>query len=158
MIQRIQTVYLALGSIFLGLLLVTGAFAFGAIEEESETVLAASAGTAFEDGVYAADDHLLLILIILLAAIVGLIGIFLFKNRNLQMSLTKAFMILAFFVNALSFYLMYQEVNMISELTVSDLSLRLGAFLPLVAMLMAYLALKNIRKDEQLVKSMDRLR
>jgi hypothetical protein len=158
MIQRIQTVYLVLGSIFLCLLLISGAFSFGAIEQDSEAVLAASVGTAFEDGIYAADDHVLLVLSILLAAIIGIVSIFMFKNRSLQMSLTKAFMVLAFLVNALSFFLMYQEVNMQQEVTIADLNLRLGAFLPLLAMLMAYLALKNIRKDDQLVKSMDRLR
>lgn len=48
------------------------------------------------------------------------------------------------------------ETNLVRDFKIREF--RLGFALPIIAIILNYLAIRNIRKDEALVKSMDRLR
>jgi cytochrome bd-type quinol oxidase subunit 2 len=79
MIQRIQTIFLALAALASG-----GLFGLPfATTQEAE----ANSGL-FADSVYNINDHLVLLITFLLAGIFSLVAIFLFKKRKLQMSLS----------------------------------------------------------------------
>ncbi|WP_428743335.1 DUF4293 domain-containing protein [Tenacibaculum sp.] len=136
MIQRIQTLYLIL-------------------------VLGISSGLIFvfnlwktKDGlvVFAMDNSISLGLF-LGSAILAIISIFMFKNRKLQFVLGRLNIILNFFL--LGFFV-YLSLNLSGETIVSEKGI--GMFLPIISIVLLVLANKAIKKDEDLVKSVDRLR
>ena len=87
-------------------------------------------------------------LVILLSTII----IFLYKNRVLQYKLANLVVLFNVFITGLFFLLDY--INVSAE----NISFSLGAFLPLISAIFAYLAAHFIKKDELLVRSADRIR
>lgn len=79
--------------------------------------------------------------------------IFLYKNRVLQYKLANLVMLFNVFIVGLFFIFSY-----IKEGTVGTVSYQFGAFLPIISAIFAYLAAHFIKKDEQLVRSADRIR
>lgn len=87
-------------------------------------------------------------------ALVSLLTIFLYKKRMLQIRLIIFNMICMLGSIGLGYYMINSQAK---ELTaVVDYSI-INAF-PLVAMVLSYLALRAIGKDEALIRSMDRIR
>ncbi|WP_372756229.1 DUF4293 domain-containing protein [Mariniflexile sp.] len=136
MLQRIQTVYL-----FIAFL--------------------ASAGLIFvlhlwvtnSDVVVYAKDSLLYLSLFLGSAILSVVSIFNYKNRKFQFVLGRLNMILNFIL--LGFFV-YQSLNVSGETAVSEKGI--GMLIPIVSIVFLALANKAIKKDEDLVKSVDRLR
>jgi hypothetical protein len=143
MIQRIQTVYLLLASIVSGVLI----FVF-------------TLWKSFKNSIYALDflnsDSYLLKLIpvlFLVSAILAFVAIFIFKNRKLQFVIGR----LTIFINLILLgLLIYLSLTLPGEASVSEKGI--GMFIPILAILLLVLANKAIKKDEDLVKSADRLR
>ncbi|WP_299127307.1 DUF4293 domain-containing protein [uncultured Winogradskyella sp.] len=136
MIQRIQTLYLLL-------------------------VLGISAGLIFvfhlwtnNEGlkIYAIDNYAYLGLF-LGSALLSLISIFSFKNRKSQFVLGRINIILNFILLGI---FVYQSLNVSGETNVSEKGI--GILLPVFSIVCLVLANKAIKKDEDLVKSVDRLR
>lgn len=90
-----------------------------------------------------------------LSALVALINIFLYKKRKLQMKVgtLTSLLILFFYVTLYVYFNAYTEKY---ELTFS--SFQFGLILPVVALIFNVLAILRIKKDENLVKSLDRIR
>ena len=136
MLQRIQTIYLLLtagisaGLIFLFHLWTTN-----------------SGVNVF------AKDNILYLSLFLSSAILSLITIFMFKNRKSQFMLGRLNIILNFIL--LGFFV-YQSLSISGETAVSEKGI--GMLLPIVSIVLLALANKAIKKDEELVKSVDRLR
>ncbi|MFD0991371.1 DUF4293 domain-containing protein [Mariniflexile jejuense] len=136
MLQRIQTVYLLLAAI-------------------------ASAGLIFvlhlwvtnNDVVVYAKDNMLFLGLFLASAMLSIVSIFKYKNRKSQFMLGRLNMILNFIL--LGFFV-YQSLNISGETAVSEKGI--GMLLPIVSIVFLALANKAIKKDEDLVKSVDRLR
>jgi len=136
MLQRIQTVYL-LVALFI------------------------SAGLVFlfplwklNDGTQVfAETNMLYIGLFLGSAILSLVAIFVYKNRKLQFVLGRLNIILNFIL--LGFFV-YQSLNLSGEAEVSEKGI--GMVLPIVSIVFLAMANKAIKKDEDLVKSVDRLR
>jgi len=143
MIQRIQTLFLLLGA----------AASFTTLALPFATTGQAIAGSAiFGDQVFDVNDHIALLVIFAVGGALAVAAIFLFKKRQVQLLLS----LLAALVNAgggIWAGAMYSQDGHQSEAT-----LGVGIALPLIALAMHMIARKFIRKDEQLVKSMDRLR
>jgi len=136
MLQRIQTIYLLISAgVSAGL-----TFVFP-LWKTKEDIL-----------VYTMDEILFLSLFFG-SAVLALITIFLFKNRKLQFVLNRLNIILNFFT--LGFFV-YQSLNLSGETIVSEKGI--GMFLPIISIVFLALANKAIKKDEDLVKSVDRLR
>lgn len=88
-----------------------------------------------------------------LATVVGVlstIGIFLFHSRKLQMKVCTYAMIAD-----ILWYVYYIILFVQSEL---EMNIRFAACLPLVSCIFLWLAKKGIKADDDLVKSMDRIR
>jgi len=136
MIQRIQTIYLLLSAGVAGGLI----FLFGLWTNND----------GFE--VFAKDD-LLYFGLFLGSAVLSLISIFMYKNRKSQFILGRLNIILNFILLGL---FVYQSLNLSGETVVSEKGI--GIFLPIVSIVFLALANKAIKKDEDLVKSVDRLR
>ena len=136
MLQRIQTVYLLVAAgISAGLIFVFNLWT-----------------TNTNEIVFAKDDMLYFGLF-LGSAVLSLISIFMYKNRQLQFVLGRLNIILNFIL--LGFFV-YQSLNLSGETAVSEKGI--GMLLPLVSIVLLALANKAIKKDEDLVKSVDRLR
>jgi FtsH-binding integral membrane protein len=83
-------------------------------------------------------------------ALSAIITIFLFKKRNLQIRICYA-MILSLVIA----YIIYFIVNF-SSLSLSELNYTF--LFPFIAIILIYLAIIGIKKDEKLIRSLDRLR
>jgi len=138
MLQRIQTIYL----------LIAAGVSAGLIHVFPLYMLNLKNITA----IYAKNDVMFLSMF-LASAILSIVTIFLFKNRKLQFVLGRLNIILNFIL--LGFFV-YQSLNLSGETAVSEKGI--GMFLPIVSIVFLALANKAIKKDENLVKSVDRLR
>jgi len=87
------------------------------------------------------------------AITISLLTIFMFKNRTLQ----KRLIIISILLVALLYVFIYIYKQNIPGDT-GHLKYGLGIFLPPVAIIFCALAFRGIRKDEQLLRSADRLR
>ncbi len=82
------------------------------------------------------------------------ITIFLYKNRRLQMRLCIYNILLNIGFYGL-FYFYYHQVVSINKLTYS---FEIASVFPLITIILLWLAFRGIRKDDLLVKSVDRIR
>lgn len=153
MIQRIQSVYLLLAAFVMGILFFQSADLIriqNALPEQLNNM------EYLNDQVLDVYDQKLLIALAIVAIIFSFITVFLFRNRKLQITLSRftMFIVLLFFLFA--FYLAYTDLNaFLSSLRITP---AYGLFLPVASIVLLILAVQGIRKDEKLVKSMDRLR
>lgn len=92
--------------------------------------------------------------IILIICILSFIAIFLFKKRKIQLKLTVSVILLAIlFIGLMSFYAFWTTGKYQAKLVPG-----FKMFIPLLMLVFGILAYRGIRKDENLVKSYDRLR
>ncbi len=136
MLQRIQTIYLLIAAgVSAGLIYVFELYATS------------------EDLKVFADDNIYVFGAFFASALLSIISIFRYKNRKSQFMLGRLNIILNFFL--LGFFV-YQSLNISGETAVSEKGI--GMLLPIVSIVFLALANKAIKKDEDLVKSVDRLR
>jgi len=100
-----------------------------------------------------AKDEPLFIGLFMASVIFALITIFLFKNRKLQFELNRFNII---FNLILLGVFVYRMLNLSGEMEVSEKGI--GVILPIISIVFLVLANRAIKKDEDLVKSVDRLR
>ena len=143
MIQRIQTIYLLIASVVSGGLI----FVFNLWKTLKNNV--------FTLDLFQHESVLLKFIPIsfLVSAILSIVTIFLFKNRKLQFVIGRIIILINLFLLGL---LIYQSLSLPGEASVSEKGI--GMFLPILVILLIVLANKAIKKDEDLVKSADRLR
>jgi len=157
MIQRIQSLLLLLAAIlgiafsFLPILNYTTLQhqeylmkAYNTIDVKSLSVVFKNMGIGFLGG-----------LIILITLIV----IFLYKSRQLQIKLAKLnILLIALQITAIVFY-NEAAVKVIANGTNNIItSFKIGSILPVINLILTYLAIHFIKKDDKLVKAADRLR
>ncbi len=145
MIQRIQSVFL-----FLAAACCFGPFALPFAQSPEGAVLSSG---IFADGVYNLADQISLPIIFALAGLFALVTIFLFKRRKLQMRMAMLTAIIVFF--AMAFVVVFLLQDPTAEVT---FDIKAGVIFPPLAFLFALLGHRYIKKDEKLVRSMDRLR
>jgi len=136
MLQRIQSVYLFIAVIISAALI----FVFP-LWENSERV-----------AVFA-QDYLSVFVAFLGSALLSLVSIFMFKNRKLQLVLGRLNILFNFFLLGV---FVYWSLSLPGEIDISEKGI--GMFLPIISIVFIVLANKAIKKDEDLVKSVDRLR
>jgi hypothetical protein len=119
-------------------------------------LLGQSALAVFADGRFNVFDNPGLLGLSILSGVLGLVSIFLFGNRPLQARLVGLGLLVSVLALVLLVFTLYQIYSQLPP----GAPLRIGAGLGLapLAMLLFLLALRAIRKDEALVKSMNRLR
>jgi len=151
MIQRVQTIYLILAEILLA------AMFFLPLAQ-----LITPEGKSFVlnwNGILSSDGQLVLNaypLAILLAAILilNIVIIFLFKNRVLQMRICIYNILLMVGSLVMIWFYSYQAGK---EFQVEKF-FKIPALFPIMAAFLTFLAFRAIRKDELLIKSIDRIR
>jgi len=143
MIQRIQSLFLLLASLFF-----FGEFAFPFFKS------APTSSGFFADSVFNIQDHPILLGLTVLGGLISLITIFLFNQRSVQQKLVIAAIILAIGLPVAAIFLGMSDTPALFESSQPFV----GTFLPIGAVVMLILSLRGIKKDENIVKSMDRLR
>jgi len=136
MIQRIQSVYLILVAL---LAAVVPFVAYLWLDAQGEEF-------------FAKYDILVSSAFYIIAGL-ALVAIFLFKNRKNQFVVNRLNMILNLFL--LGFFV-YRSLNLSGETLVSEKGI--GMLIPVFSIVFLVLANRAIKKDEDLVKSVDRLR
>lgn len=146
MIQRIQSIFFFLSSASFG-----GLFALPLATSPGSTAI-----PMLMDGEYLVTDSTLLTVLTILGGVLALVAIFLYKNRTLQVRLGYLVIVLGILVPVFAYLQFTQQTDtMAGELSISR---GLGMALPVLALLFAGLANYFVRKDEKLIRSMDRLR
>ena len=153
MIQRIQTIFLLLAAISLGLLFWQPTMSFFLVNPKPTTEM-----NMLSDGIFDISDHIIFLILTGLGAGLCFIGIFLFKNRSLQANFARFGFIISILILILGALFFYKEWDAINSSVDTHFSGEFGLLSPIVAALFSFLALRFIRKDENLVKSSDRLR
>lgn len=144
MIQRIQSIYLLIAT------LLSGGLIFILNLWVNEQGIEFFVMDSFNSGI-----TLLKVMAVLFFASAGLtfIAIFQFKNRKLQFVLGR----LAILTNLILLgILVYFSQNLSGEISISEKGI--GLLIPILAIVFVVIANKAIKKDEELVKSVDRLR
>jgi len=90
------------------------------------------------------------------SGVLAFIILFLFKNRKLQLKLGKLLLLTSVLLVA-SIFLYVDSMHKVLD-PATQTNYLLGSFLPPVMIICAYLANKFIKKDEDLIKSVNRLR
>jgi len=136
MIQRIQTIYLIIVALLGAVLPFWLSLWF-----DSESI-----------EIYA-HNELYVSLAFYVSAVLAIIAIVLFKNRKNQFVLNRLNLILNLFL--LGFFV-YRSLNLSGESNISEKGI--GMLIPIISIVFLVLANRAIKKDEDLVKSVDRLR
>jgi Na+-transporting NADH:ubiquinone oxidoreductase subunit NqrE len=145
MIQRIQSIFLLLGGAsFLGL--------FGAPFASSTTPIP----NLLADMTYNVQDHIVLMVLAGLGGLISLAAIFLFNNRALQKRMTYVATTVSILILVVAALLMYNERTLTDH--ADKIHDQIGLYLPMISLIMSVLATRYIGKDEETVRSMDRLR
>ena len=131
MIQRIQSIYLLVATIAMALI-----------------SFKVPVWTLNEQLFMAQDDTKMFILTVA-GALLSLIGIFMFKNRKLQMKLIRLIVLVEMLIGV-RLFMVLQEF----EVSLNTNCILLLAF-AFVALIMAY---RGVKKDDDLVRSVDRIR
>jgi hypothetical protein len=152
MIQRIQTVYLAIAAI-LSMLIVFVKFTLASLGDYDLTAVSIS---LIKDGVSEVGMSSFPIAgAIMFGLFLTIYGIMQYKNRKFQVKLVQAALLVQLVVGGLVFYYADMMVGMAESGAVS--------YSPTLAILLAnlalyFLAIRGIKKDDALVRSADRLR
>ncbi|MGX5820216.1 DUF4293 domain-containing protein [Chitinophaga lutea] len=149
MIQRIQSIYLLLAA-------VAGGF-MGSFDLWQAKYLRGA--TPVVDYFRATSSYLVFILL-MISTILAFVTIFLYKNRKLQFRLTVLNILLAIAVLILIYVKVQATANTLTANGANNLQATylFPAFLPVVVIVLLFLAARGIYRDEKLVKSYDRLR
>ena len=151
MIQRIQSVYLLVVTILLVVTMCQPVGSFIAADGVNASVFK-PLGVTLADGGFQSTWGMFGIL--LLCAIVALGTIFLFRNRMLQirMVIFSSLLLIGFYIVFGIFY------YMLSDTFTNGFGVGIALCLPLVSLILNYLAFRAIYKDEALVNSLNHLR
>jgi peptidoglycan/LPS O-acetylase OafA/YrhL len=141
MIQRIQSIWLLLAGVA-GLLTYKLPLWQGKLQDGSVKK-------------FLGPESLLLFTLIVVTSILAFVTIFLFKNRSQQKGLALIGALLSIAIVGLEFFFVEDYKK---GLNLAENSWQLGAILPVLMIILFFMARAGIVKDEKLVKSLDRLR
>ena len=141
MIQRVQSIWFALAAIC--------GFAMARVPLFSATL---TDGTIRN---YLASESLLSFALIIGIACLSTVAIFLYKNRPTQYKMAIIGILLSIVVIALQVYTVEAFKKTIP---IQQGTYQWGGLLPIAMVVFLFLASRGVRKDEKLIKSLDRLR
>lgn len=152
MIQRVQSIWLFLASFTLFMLMVLPVVT--KINNSTEYwILVSGLYQKATTGTVKIDGFMPLLISTLVLGLLTFANIFSFKNRTLQKRICNVVIILTV---GLSFWISQAALKIPGGL--EGAGYNAGAFMPILAIIFNFLALRGIKKDEQLIKSADRLR
>lgn len=155
MIQRIQTLYMFLSAILGGLL-----FAFNLASFDYGDVMMNLSILGVDnqlDATYFGSTYTWpLAVLAVLMTVLPVITSFLYKKREVQVKLCQLEMLLnvIFVVLVFLYYVSDVQETINAEIAIY----RIGIYFPLASMIFSLLAIRGVKKDIELLKSVDRIR
>ena len=147
MIQRIQTLYLLVSAILLALLF---ALPIAEIAKDGAIYLFNYAGIS-QNGTPLKSGFVISFLVGIIV-LLQMVTIWSYTNRTRQIRMTIcSIFLLVGLLGAFSFFTYYSFNG-------AQISFKLGAIFPLIAIVLDYLAIRSIKKDVALIRSIDRIR
>ena len=131
MIQRIQSIYLLVAAISMSLI------------SFKVTVY------TLNETLFMAQDDTKMFILTIIGAIFSLLGLFMFKNRKFQMKLIRLTVLIQMIIG-IRIFMLFNKF----EVVLNNSFLFLMA-ITLIALIMAY---RGVKKDDDLVRSVDRIR
>ena len=147
MIQRIQSVYLLISTVLAGLLFL---LPFAEIAKEGAIYLFNAKGVLL-DGAVEKGGWVISVLLVLIVAL-HVWAILSFKDRKKQTKVVWGAILMELILLGMFVYFTYILFSGV------QISFKPGVVLPLVAIIIDYLAIRAIDKDEALIRSIDRIR
>ena len=152
MIQRKQTLFLLI-ALILNILLFFFPFCEFSVNKTEIYKITVFGITSLADNTVITNLYPLLILLILIL-IINFLTIFLFKKRMLQIRLNVFNIILNAGLIILFFFFMHKATADMSAI----ISYKISIIIPLISIILYFLSIKFIRSDENLLRSLDRIR
>lgn len=152
MIQRIQSLFL-LFALILQLLMLFLPIAEYVVGNQ----LVVFKASGFSSEVVRKENMVLtlsIFLFICFAVLIPLVAIFLYKRRKSQMQLCVYYIIILLGFQAVIFWFSWNVMQQLNAI----LSYKFPIIFPVVSAILSYLAFLSIRKDERLIRSIDRIR
>ena len=147
MIQRIQSVYLLVSALLIGILFL---LPFAEIAKEGVIYIFNFRGILL-DGAIKQSGMAISALIVIIMALHGF-AISSFKNRKRQKMIIVFTILMMLGLFAMFIFFTYFSFSG------AQISFEISVVLPLVAIIIDYLAIRSINKDEALIRSIDRIR
>lgn len=157
MIQRIQTVWLLLTSLTILLLFL---FPYLQYFDNFGTAMAIKITGIYQsvsDGVVQTESFILQTIATVVVALLPLVIIFYYRDRKKQLQLSFLNFFLVILMGIWLYFSASQATTTVNK-TLQLENIGIGALLIPIAAVFVLLAIKGIRKDEKLIKSVDRLR
>ena len=155
MIQRIQTVFILLAAVFAGVLFFgpIAAFDYGT---EMMKLTIYGVGNQLDAQYFSAIYSLPLLLLAIFTVVLPVVTIFLYKKRELQFKLSS----LNVFLNAIlcGLIFLFYSSNVQETIASENVTYLFGTYVPLLNMVLSIMAMRWIKKDIELIRSVDRLR
>ena len=154
MIQRIQTIYLLIAVLLIGALFFVP---YAVISDGMGAIYHFDASGFYSESAPKAGLIMTSMSIVALCAISVLfimVTIFQFKNISRQIIFSRLNILIVIALFGLLSYNTWQCTKLIT----GNYSLKISLTFPLIAIILIYLALKAIKRDEKLLKSINRIR
>ena len=147
MLQRIQTLYIMVAAILIGILF---ALPFAEIAHNNQLFLFDIRGIV-RNGIVE-ENGMAIAVFIGVILLLHIVVVYSFKKRIRQMRLLVFTIILLLGLFGMFYFFTYYSFSG------AEISFKLPVVFPLVAIILDYLAIRNIGKDEALIRSIDRIR
>ncbi len=154
MIQRIQSIYLLIAAFIIILAYFLPFATFNADADLPQYIL------RVKGFIQAGEESKIMFrvwpvaILLTISVLLSLVTIFLYKKRLLQIRLSIANII--FLLGSFGLALFY--INDVKKMLKIEPHYDFSLILPIIAIILLYLAIRGIAKDEKLVRSLDRLR
>lgn len=145
MIQRVQSIFLFLSGISF--------FSLFGIPFATSSV---PVPNIFNDLIYNIQDNAILMVLCVLGGVLSIGAIFLFNNRGLQLKMSYVVTVMSILLPLVAVLLVTNEGT--GTANFDKIDDKLGIYLPVLSLIFSILAARFIQKDENTVRSMDRLR
>jgi hypothetical protein len=147
MIQRIQTIYLLLSAVLVSLLLF---LPFAEITKDGAVYLMNLKGILLDGPVI--QSGIVVLVLVALIVVLHIYIILKFKQRLLQVRLIKFAILGLLALFGMFFFIAYNTFSGASA------SFKISHVFPVIAVILDWLAIRAIKKDEALIRSIDRIR
>ncbi len=150
MIQRIQSIWLLVAALLGACLFLLNMFSYSYIDPITNSEVT--------KGVKLLEYSYMLALLAIVLIALPLLAIFMFKNRKRQVNMALLAIVLN--IGFIAFHITFIKDNYLGTLKIPAQSTSYGiaSFIPVAVIVFLAMAISNIRKDEKLVRSADRLR
>lgn len=153
MIQRLQSLYLLISLIIIESLFFVP-IGEVVVEAQNYKLLFNGFFQIIDGSMEMVQQTISLMILIPLVGLLNLVALFLYKKRTLQLRITMYNTILMFGLSGMSAFILYRAFSDYNAVILPNISI----LFPVIAGIINLLAFRLIRKDDVLVKSMDRIR